>query len=174
MKLVIRPENPEDKETIHTVVQRAFQSLTEPLLIERLHQENAAALSLVAEADGRIVGHILFSPMTLDPVFYENRIFALAPLAVLPEYQKHGIGSKLARRGLSMGISSGWKRVFVLGSPAYYSRFGFKKASDYNYFCEYESPDENFMVISLDSVEMVVGQAYLAQYHPLFKELSVY
>lgn len=174
MKLTIRPENPEDKEAIHAVVQRAFQNLTEPLLVERLHQENAAALSLVAEIDKKIIGYILFSPMTLDPVAFEQHIFALAPLAVLPEYQKQGTGSKLVRRGLSMGISSGWKRVFVLGSPTYYSQFGFKKASDYNYFCEYESPDENFMVVSLDSVEMPIGQAYLAQYHPLFKELSVY
>jgi len=173
MKLVIRPENLEDKEAIHAVVQRAFQSLAEPLLVDRLRQENAAALSLVAEADRKIVGYILFSPMTLGPATFEQRVFGLAPLAVLPEYQKQGIGSKLVRRGLSMGISSGWKRVFVLGSPAYYSRFGFKKASDYNYFSEYEVPDETFMVVSLDSVEMAVGQAYLAQYHPLFKELSV-
>jgi putative acetyltransferase len=171
MKINIRRETTEDIEAIHEVEFRAFRSEEEPLLVDRLREEDIDFLSLVAEVDGGIAGHILFSPMTLDPenLNYKNRVFGLAPLAVLPEYQKSGIGSRLVQHGLSTGISLGWKLVFVLGSPDYYSRFGFEQASKYNYFCEYEVPDENFMVVSLAPGGLSVGQAYLAQYHPIFK-----
>jgi putative acetyltransferase len=175
MKINIRMEEPEDIQQIHAVEFRAFRSEGEPRLVDRLREEDIESLSLVAEADDKIVGHILFSPMTLDPeeMNYKHRVFGLAPLAVLPDYQKMGIGSKLVQRGLSTGISLGWKLVFVLGSPEYYSRFGFKQASKYNFYSEYEVPEENFMVVSLEPGGLFTGPAYLAQYHPVFKETGV-
>jgi putative acetyltransferase len=175
MKVNIRSEEPGDEDAIRNVIFRAFQSQSEPRLVDRLRDEDAAELSLVAEADGRIVGHILFSPMTLDP---ENpscidRVFGLAPLSVLPEFQNSGIGTKLVQRGLSLGISKRWRLVFVLGDPAYYSRFNFKQASKFNYYTEYDAPDKAFMVVSLDAYGLSVGPATIAKYHSIFSEVGI-
>ena len=175
MKLKVRYEEAGDIPAVRNVVFRAFRSQDEPRLVDRLREEGAAALSLVAEVDGKIAGHVLFSPMTLDPEnpAYEGRVFGLAPLAVLPEYQKTGIGTSLVQRGLSLGITLRWKLVFVLGDPAYYSRFGFKQASSYNFFSEYDAPLDVFSVVSLDPTGLAVGPATLALYHPVFKEIGV-
>lgn len=175
MKLKVRYEEAADIPVVHNVVFRAFQSQEEPHLVDRLREEGAAALSLVAEVDGKIVGHVLFSPMTLDPEnpAYQDRVFGLAPLAVLPEYQKTGIGTSLVQRGLSLGITRRWKLVFVLGDPAYYSRFGFEQASRFNFFSEYDAPLEAFSVVSLDPAGLAAGPATLASYHPVFKEIGV-
>jgi len=175
MKTDIRKEEPGDEDAIRNVVFRAFQSQSEPRLVDRLRDEDAAELSLVAVVDNKIVGHILFSPMTLDP---ENpaiidRVFGLAPLSVLPEFQNAGIGTKLVQRGLSLGISMRWRLAFVLGDPAFYSRFNFKQASKFNYYTEYDAPDEAFMVVSLDAYGLSVGPATIAKYHSVFSEVGI-
>lgn len=175
MRVDIRLEEDGDIQAIHEVEFRAFRSQSEPALIERLREEDAASLSLVAEVDSKVVGHILFSPMTFDPEApgLEERAYGLAPLAVLPEFQKQGIGKRLVERGLSLGISARWSLVFVLGDPAFFSRFGFKQASKYNFYSEYEVPEKNFMVVSLTPAGLSVGQPYLVKYHPVFKELKI-
>lgn len=172
MKITIRPEEPKDIDLIRSVVFRAFRSQNEPRLIDRLRKEVTATLSLVAEVDGRIAGHILFSPMSLDPDIYHYAIFGLAPLAVAPEFQKQGIGSKLVRQGLDLGLSLHWSAVFVLGSSGYYQRFGFETASKYALYCEYDVLEEDFMVISLraHTLDLLHGTAF---YHPIFKEIGI-
>ena len=172
MKIEVRPEVPGDIGAIRSVITRAFRSQNEPMLVDRLREAGAAALSLVAVVDGKIAGHILFSPMTMDPDLFGVAIFGLAPLAVAPEYQKQGIGRKLVQRGLDIGIGWRWHAVFVLGASGYYRRFGFKKASQYALFTEYDVPEENFMVVFLrpNAIDSLHG---VALYHPIFKETGV-
>jgi putative acetyltransferase len=161
MKIQIRPEEPADFPAIHTLVTRAFQSQTEPALVDRLREEDAAALSLV-----------FFSPMTIENNLFGKHLFGLAPLAVKPELQKQGIGSKLVRKGLETGISWRWDAVFVLGSPTYYQRFGFKEAALSALFTEYDVPSPDFMVMPLYP-HGLDGCSGLAAYHPLFAEIGV-
>jgi len=172
VKLKIRPEEPRDVDFIRSVVLRAFRSQNEPLLVDRLREAGAAALSLVAEADGKVVGHVLFSPMRLDPAAEGLSLYGLAPLAVAPEYQKQGIGSRLVRRALDLGLGQRWAAAFVLGSPGYYSRFGFENAGAHALFCEYDVPEEDFMVLPLwrHTLDYLHG---VACYHPIFKEVGV-
>lgn len=170
--VLIRPESERDIQSIHSVVLAAFQSPLEPMLVDRLRNENAALLSLVAEADGKVVGHILFSPMTIENNLLNKRFLGLAPLSVKPEYQKQGIGSKLVRKGLEMSLATGWNAVFVLGSPDYYPRFGFTEAQKFNLFTEYDVPSENFMILALRPGGLD-GCGGLTSYHKIFKELAI-
>ena len=98
----------------------AFNQNAAADLIDMLRESGDAILSLVAEDDGKIAGHVMFSKLTTPP-----RCLALAPLAVAPDRQKEGIGTALIKRGLAMAQASRWRAVFVLGDPAYYTRFGF-------------------------------------------------
>lgn len=169
--VTIRTEIDEDIRSIHSVVLAAFQSPLEPMLVDKLRNADAAALSLVAVEDEKIVGHILFSPITVENNLFSKRFLGLAPLAVKPEYQRQGIGSKLVRKGLEMCLSCGWNGVFVLGSPTYYSRFGFEETLKHNLFSEYEVSPEDFMVLALRPGGLD-GCAGLVSYNPLFKEIA--
>jgi putative acetyltransferase len=110
--------------------------------------------------------------MTVENNIFGKHLFGLAPLAVKPELQQQGIGSKLVRKGLETGISWRWDAVFVLGSPAYYQRFGFKEAGLSALFSEYDVPSPDFMVIRL-SPRGLDGCSGIASYHPVFKELGM-
>jgi len=170
--VTIRPEEDSDIQAIHSIVLAAFQSPLEPLLVDKLRNADAATLSLVAVEDDKVVGHILFSPISVENNLFEKRFLGLAPLAVKPEYQKQGIGSKLVRKGLSLCLAKGWHAVFVLGSPEYYPRFGFEETQKYNLFTEYEVPPEDFMVVTLRPGALD-GCAGLVSYHPIFKEIEL-
>lgn len=117
---VIRREAPGDEPSIHRVHLLAFSSSAEPDLVDALRRSGSAVLSLVAEIDGEIVGHVLFSRLDAP-----MRALALAPVGVLPERQGRGVGSLLIRTGLREAQKEGWSAVFVVGDPAYYERFGF-------------------------------------------------
>jgi putative acetyltransferase len=121
----VRPEKPEDLETIRQVNRRAFGKEDEARLVDALRDGGYARLSLVAEEDGRVVGHILFSDLPIVKQAGTLHALALAPLAVLPEFQRQGIGSRLVRAGLRSCAEAGHKVVVVLGHPDYYPRFGF-------------------------------------------------
>lgn len=140
----IRPEAPEDQDAIRTVHRRAFRGEGEARLVDDLRRDGDAAISLVAETEGEIVGHILFSRLQAP-----LRALALAPLAVLPEEQGHGIGSALIRAGFDQAAAENWEAVFVLGAPEFYGRFGFTADAAKGFISAYSGP--HFMAISLDS-----------------------
>jgi len=129
MNIIIRNENELDFEAISEVTKEAFQSLaisnhTEQFIINALRKANALTISLVAEMEKKVVGHIAFSPVTIsdgNPDWY-----GLGPISVLPELQKQGIGKSLMREGLSLLRSLGAKGCVLVGDPGYYERFGFK------------------------------------------------
>jgi putative acetyltransferase len=144
----IRPERPEDIPGIRHVNRSAFETAAEADLVDALRKQAHPILSLVAVDGGEVVGHILFSPMTL-PSHPDAQIMGLAPMAVLPARRRQGIGSSLVRAGLDECRRLGCSAVVVLGHAAYYPRFGFVPASTFGLRSEYDVPDDVFLAIEL-------------------------
>jgi putative acetyltransferase len=158
-----REETTSDLKAIHRVHELAFNSSAEAQLVDLLRSRGVAAISLVAEDEGEIVGHILFSPVSIDPPARGWRALGLAPVGVVPDRQRQGIGKALINEGLQRGKERGFQLVVVLGDPAYYTKFGFRRALDFGLGNEYQA-DEHFMVIELtpgvlDSITGVVKYA---------------
>lgn len=129
---IIRNETQSDTQEILDVTRAAFETLaisghTEQFIIEALREANALVVSLVAEADGRVVGHIAFSPVTVSDGILGW--FGLGPLSVLPQLQGQGIGKALVNAGLSALKTLGAKGCVLVGDPGYYERFGFRSHS---------------------------------------------
>lgn len=122
----IRPEKVTDYAMIRELNKAAFGGPEEADIIEALRAEGAVLLSLVAELDRHIVGHILFSRMAIDTSNESIAAVALAPMAVLPAWQRHGIGGRLVTTGLETLRAMGERIVIVVGHASYYPRFGFK------------------------------------------------
>lgn len=166
---LIRPETAEDVAAIRHVHEAAFPTAAEAALVERLRASSKAVIALVAEDEGRIVGHILFSPVALDPLAGTVGL-GLAPVAVLPDHEKHGVGRRLVQNGLAECRAWGAGFVVVLGDPPYYTRFGFEPASKYELKNEYGAGEE-FMVF-----ELVAGTlpppGTLVKYAPEFAGLA--
>ncbi len=101
-------------------------------MVEALHAADAAPVSLVAVdgSPGDAVGHVLFSPVKIDNGGSGIRVVGLAPVAVLPEYHRKGVGSRLIRAGLEACREAAYDAVVLLGEPSYYSKFGFRRARD--------------------------------------------
>ena len=135
MPMTIRDEARADYSAVEALAERAFGGPGEARLVARLREDGDAAISLVGDEDGRIVGHVLFSPLRAP-----MRALALAPVAVAPERQRQGLGSALVREGLARARSEGWRAVFVLGEPAYYGRFGFSAALARGFESVYAGP----------------------------------
>ena len=123
--LQVRPEAQADLGAIHAVNREAFGSAAEAELVDALRANGDAALSLVAENSSGVVGHILFSHLPIQAPARDVAAVALAPMSVLPQWQRRGIGSALVRSGLDRCREAGCEAVVVLGHPAYYPRFGF-------------------------------------------------
>lgn len=126
--MIIRRETPADAPAIHEVTTAAFlqaahSSGTEARIVDALRDSGSLTLSLVAERDGKVVGHAAFSPIMIDG--QEADWFGLGPVAVSPDVHGKGIGSALIREGLSLLESRGARGCVVLGEPGYYGRFGF-------------------------------------------------
>jgi putative acetyltransferase len=117
--------------------------------VRELSAAGVSILSLVAEKDGHVVGHILFSPVTIEPFAGQVSAVGLAPMAVLPDQQGKGIGTRLVEEGLAELRRLGHDVVVVVGHPDYYPRFGFKRASLFGLRTEIDCPDEAFMAIEL-------------------------
>jgi putative acetyltransferase len=123
--LQIRDETSADFGGVSEVIRRAFGREDEASLVDRLRAQGYVRRSLIAETDGRIVGHVLFSALDIVSPTSTVSALALAPVAVLPEWQRQGIGSQLIERGLEISRNYGHRIVTVLGHPNYYPRFGF-------------------------------------------------
>jgi putative acetyltransferase len=125
MDVEIRPENREDRDAIRHVNNAAFGGDVEANLVDALRDGGFAEVSLVAELDDEIVGHILFSPVSIMTTAKTVGALSLAPMAVLPRHQRTGIGSRLVKVGLEVCRQRGHAIVVVLGHPEFYPRFGF-------------------------------------------------
>jgi putative acetyltransferase len=159
--VIVRGENPEDSEelsVIHSINEVAFGSQYEAELVDKLRTEGAVLVSLVAEMQGRIVGHILFSRMSIETPGGSVPSTALAPMAVLPRHQRRGIGGRLVRHGLNLLREQGERIVIVVGHPNYYPRFGFSSGKALSLKGPF--PQDAFMAMELSpgALEGVRGQ----------------
>ena len=168
--LEIRKEEPRDYDSVRIVNNLAFEQTAEGNIVNKLRMNCKDILSLVAISDDKIVGHIFFSPAIIKTGNNVLVGMGLAPMAVLPEYQNKGIGSKLVQEGLRQIRETECPFVIVLGHDKYYPRFGFEKASNHGLKPQWESvPNEAFMVIILDEAIMS-GISGVATYRSEFDE----
>ena len=167
--LTIRRETPKDIDSIRYVNEQAFGQKEEAEIIDKLRKRDVVTLSLVAVQADQIVGHILFSPVSVESEHSSFEAITLAPMAVLPEYQRKGIGSQLVRVGLEECLRLGHEIMVVLGHPDYYPRFGFVPASTYGIKCKYDVPDEVFMALELRQGALS-GRSGVVKYQPEFNE----
>ena len=149
--LTVRPEKAEDIGAIRKLNKKAFKGNDESKLIDAIRGSDGfiPGLSLAAEKDGKIVGHILFSPVKIKGPAGAAPALALAPMAVLPAFQNQGIGTELVKRGLEECRKLGHKIVVVVGHAGYYPRFGFVKAGEKGLQLPFEAPEEIFMALEL-------------------------
>lgn len=164
----IREERPDDVGAIREVNRRAFGQDQEGNIVDALRSNGAALLSLVARLNDQAVGHIMYSPATVGD---DVKGAALGPMAVLPEHQRLGIGSKLIEAGSHKLKDAGCPFIIVLGHANYYPRFGFTPASDFGIKCEWEVPADVFMLLVLDEAKMK-GVSGLAKYRHEFSSVS--
>ncbi|HEM3634022.1 TPA: GNAT family N-acetyltransferase [Streptococcus agalactiae] len=166
MNIIIRQETEKDYKLSETVVEKAFKNAEhtdhkEHLLVAKLRKSDAfiPELSLVAELDGEIVGHIMLTKLLIENEGSKYDSLALAPVSVVPEHQNKGIGSELISESLKIAKELGFKSVIVLGHDKYYPRFGFKPASTWGIKAPFDVPDEAFMALELEdgSLEDISG-----------------
>ena len=171
--VTIRPEKTEDYASVFEVNRLAFSREDEARLVETLRRADdfIPELSLVAAKDGQIVGHILFSPITIQTEGEYAPALSLAPVAVRPEFQRRGIGSALVRRGLDECLRLGHGIVILIGHPEYYPRFGFSPARAKGLETTYPVSDEAFMALELvpGALEGIEGAVI---YPPAFDEAT--
>lgn len=146
--MVIRKEEERDFESITAVHHAAFEKEHEAEIVLKSRQLGELAVSLVAEVDGQIVGHALYSTVRLVRENGEETAVALGPIGVLPEFQKQGIGAHLITKGNTFCFEAGHNLIFVLGHASYYPKFGFAPTAPYGITCEYDVPPEAFMVVA--------------------------
>jgi putative acetyltransferase len=162
--LAIRDEEPGDLAAIRAVNDAAFDQPLEGRIVDALRAHGAAHLSLVAVVEGGVVGHILFSPVTSEA---GATGLALGPMAVAPAHQRRGVGAALVEAGLARLRAARCPFVVVLGHHEYYTRFGFVPASRHGLRCEWDVPDESFMVHVIDP-GATAAAAGVVQYRPEF------
>lgn len=151
MKVKIRSEKNSDYEMIAKINDEAFNQKNESKLIKALRKNPSfiPELSLVAEKNKEIVGHLLLFPIEIKSGSIKRASLSLAPMSVVPQYQGVGIGSKLVEAGLAEAKKKGFSSVIVLGHPHYYPRFGFKPASKWHIHAPFNVPNEAFLALEL-------------------------
>ncbi len=157
MNIEIRQEEERDRTRVEHVVEKAFEKAEfsdhkEQLLVRRLRSSSAfiPELSIVAEVDERVAGHIMLTKLHINDGEKSHESLALAPVSVLPEYQNEGIGSILIVESIIIAKEMGYKSIVVLGHDKYYPRFGFKPASKWGIKAPFDVPDTNFMALELE------------------------
>jgi putative acetyltransferase len=168
MLIEIREERPDDIAAVRDLNRRAFGQDQESNIIDALRANGAALLSLVATVDDRVVGHIMYSPLSVGDNVSGA---ALGPMAVLPEHQRQGIGSKLIEAGNRKLKDAGCPFIIVVGHADYYPRFGFRPASEHGIKCQWEVPDDAFLLLVLDQAKME-SVSGLATYRHEFSSVS--
>ena len=166
----IRPACSADIPAIRQVNNASFPTPGEGQLVDALRAAGRLSISLVAEHDGAIVGHVAFSPVTLEGHADLSGCLGLAPVAVVPLFQRQGIGGRLIGEGLVSANAARCTFVVVLGEPAYYTRFGFVPATRFGLQNEYGVGDE-FMVLGLQAGSLA-RRAGLIRYAPEFAALT--
>ena len=156
MEIKLRQENENDYKSVFELIEKAFEKEEysdhkEQFLVERLRKSEAfiPELSIVAEVENKIVGHILFTKLEIKNESQSFQSLALAPVSVLPEFQGKGIGSKLILYGHETAKKLGYKSVILLGHQDYYPRFGYELCEKYNIKMPFDVPAENCMIIPL-------------------------
>jgi len=168
--MIIRPEKPDDLSIIREINISAFGEETEADLVDALRKSGIPLISLVAEENKTLIGHIMFSPVTIDNGCSNISAAGLAPMAVLPGFQRKGVGSMLVKEGLEHCKQAGYSAVVVLGHPEYYPRFGFVHSVTYSIKSEYEVPEEVFMILEL--AEGALKNCHgTVKYHECFMQL---
>ena len=175
MQIDVREEQTLDLDAIRDVNRRAFGQNQEADLVDRLRANGAASLSLVAtigadivgQVVGHVVAHIMYSPVEIGQL----EGIGLGPMAVLPEYQRRGIGSALVETGNRRLSLAGCPFIVVLGHATFYPRFGFKPASTFGVSCEWDVPDDVFQILVLDPPRMA-GVSGMARYRREFATVT--
>lgn len=165
----IRDETEADHSAVRRLLLAAFEADGESRLVTALRSTATPLVSLVAEQQGSVIGHILFSPVTLDDGT-SLRLMGLAPMAVLPEHQRRGVGAALVEAGLQRCRELEVGAVVVLGHADYYPKFGFAPSTKFDIKCEYDVPAEVFMLQELRS-DYLKDHAGTVRYHEEFNKL---
>ena len=166
--VTVRAEADGDLAAVRAVHLAAFPSALESKLVEALRAAGKAVISLVAEDDAHVVGHVLFSPVSVERGTAQG--VGLAPVAVLPDHQRRGIGARLVRAGLARATTLGYDFVVVLGEPHYDRRFGFQAASGFGLGNAYQV-DEPFMALALSTTGLTAVSG-LVRYEPEFTAVT--
>ena len=166
-RIEIREERAEDADAVARVNEAAFGGPEEAAIVRSLREHGAVTLSLVAVLDGEVVGHVLYSPVTLESAGARLTGAGLAPMCVDPRHQRCGIGAQLVAAGNESLRAAGCPFIVVVGHPDYYPRFGFEPASRHAVRCQWDVPDAAFMLLPLDR-ERLLGVKGVARYRDEF------
>ena len=169
VEVVIRQEKPQDYQQMFDVNARAFETDAEANLVEALRSRVEPMISLVATLAERVVGHTLFTPVKAQSAPDQAVTMALGPVAVEPDLQNKGIGSKLVRAGIAENRVLGVEAIFVLGHPNFYPRFGFQPAAQFGLWYAKEELEPYFMVLELRH-QALASLSGFAEYRPEFNE----
>ena len=169
--LTIRPEQVNDYDAVFEINSQTFETEGEAKLVNALRNAKIDLIALVAELSGKAVGHILFSPVSIEHTASSIKVFGLGPMAISSDLQKKGIGSKLVQAGLKQCKQESVDAVFVLGYQEFYTKFGFQLARPLGFFFQDQKYDPYFMVVELtpDCLQNSSGEIF---YHSLFKEVG--
>ena len=165
----VRREKVGDEPAIRHVNERAFGAAEEANLVDALRKKDAFVLSMVAADNGQVVAHILFTETILAETTSPVRVLGLGPMAVLPSHQRRGIGSQMLQAALNECRQLDYDAVVVVGHPEYYPKFGFVPAKLRGLRCEFDVPDEAFMVLELRE-NALAGRTGLVKYQPEFRD----
>jgi putative acetyltransferase len=167
---ILRAERTADQSGIRKVLKAAFGRSAEADLVEVLRGRNAIIGSWVAVVEDEVVGCLVFTPIRLEPPLGQTPIVGLAPVAVRPDFQRHGIGTSLIGHSLRQVKGLGLAAVVVLGDPSFYRRFGFHPASDFGMDCDFTAPHGAFMAMEL-LPKALQGYHGRAHFHHAFDSL---
>lgn len=165
--IVINKESTCDFDQVWNLNLLAFGRDDEARLVDELRNTGIPYISLIAKKNLEIIGHIMFTRVVLTDYESNLNIMGLGPMAVMPEFQGKGIGSKLVKSGLTECGNSGSDAVVVLGHPEYYPRFGFVPSVIYDIHSEYDVPSDAFMIMEL-MPGVLSGKRGIIKYHGLF------